>query len=62
MKDDEDNNIITAGSIVTVTVTLDRRDMGSLLNEKKGNEEDVDPEDEGEENEVGISPFLTGIR
>ncbi|KAK2154638.1 hypothetical protein LSH36_262g02034 [Paralvinella palmiformis] len=51
VKDDEDNNIITAGSIVTVTVTLDRRDMGSLLNEKKGNEEDVDPEDEEEENE-----------
>ena len=54
MKDDEDNNIITAGSIVTVTVTLHRRNMGSLLDscEKKPVEEDAYVEDEGEETQV----------
>jgi len=53
VKDDEDNNIITAGSIVTVTVNLTRRPMGDLLNtettEVKQVEEEPEPEEETEE-------------
>lgn len=54
VKDDEDNNIITAGSIVTVTVTLCRRNMGSLFDsgEKKPDEEDAYVDDEGDETQT----------
>ena len=59
VKDDDDNNIITAGSIVTVTVVLTRKDMSCVIAGDEGAEpgtlaleDDMEPEEEEAEPQV----------
>ena len=61
---DEEDNTITAGSIVTVSVNLTRADMGSLfdrdlnLDEKPPEEEgEVDDHVETEEKPTEVKPY-----
>ncbi|KAH8398801.1 hypothetical protein KR222_007286 [Zaprionus bogoriensis] len=56
--DDENTNVVTAGAIVTVTVTLERKDMRTLFGdtkapEKQGIKDDEEPAGDDEEGAAG---------
>nr|XP_016924779.1 translocation protein SEC63 homolog [Drosophila suzukii] len=58
--DDENTNVVTAGAIVTVTVTLERKDMKSLFGdtkvpEKQGIKDEANEEAAGDEDEAAAA-------
>lgn len=58
--DDENTNVVTAGAIVTVTVTLERKDMRSLFGdtkapEKQGIKDDANEEAPGDDDEAATA-------
>lgn len=58
--DDENTNVVTAGAIVTVTVTLERKDMKTLFGdtkapEKQGIKDETNEEAAGDEDEAAAA-------
>ncbi|XP_043647669.1 translocation protein SEC63 homolog [Drosophila teissieri] len=58
--DDENTNVVTAGAIVTVTVTLERKDMKTLFGdtkapEKQGIKDEANEEAAGDEDEAAAA-------
>ncbi|XP_033159089.1 translocation protein SEC63 homolog [Drosophila mauritiana] len=58
--DDENTNVVTAGAIVTVTVTLERKDMKTLFGdtkapEKQGIKDETNEEAAGDEDETAAA-------
>lgn len=58
--DDENTNVVTAGAIVTVTVTLERKDMKTLFGdtkapEKQGIKDETNEEAAGDEDEAAVA-------
>lgn len=65
--DDENTNVVTAGAIVTVTVTLERKDMRSLFGdtkapEKQGIKDDANEEAAGEDDEAASAAAAAPVK
>ncbi|KAH8365854.1 hypothetical protein KR093_006480 [Drosophila rubida] len=62
--DDENTNVVTAGAIVTVTVTLERKDMRSLFGDTKAPEKQGikdEPNEEAEDEEGGAGAAAAAV-
>ncbi|XP_034103048.1 translocation protein SEC63 homolog [Drosophila albomicans] len=62
--DDENTNVVTAGAIVTVTVTLERKDMRSLFGDTKAPEKqgiNDEPNEEAEDEEGAGAAAATAV-
>ncbi|TDG52912.1 hypothetical protein AWZ03_000455 [Drosophila navojoa] len=65
--DDENTNVVTAGAIVTVTVTLERKDMKTLFGdtkvpEKQGIKDDANEEAAGDDDEAGAAATVVPVK
>lgn len=65
--DDENTNVVTAGAIVTVTVTLERKDMRSLFGdtkapEKQGIKDDANEEAAGDDDEAAAAVAAAPVK
>ncbi|EDW17755.1 translocation protein SEC63 homolog [Drosophila mojavensis] len=65
--DDENTNVVTAGAIVTVTVTLERKDMKTLFGdtkvpEKQGIKDDANEEAAGDDDEAGAAAAVVPVK